>query len=135
MAEEERLRRGHSVDEGLVVGVDTHLDTHTAAVCDARGRELASLQVCADPEGYAAVLSWARDAAGRRGLRWAIEGTRHYGLGLARHLTSAGEHVEEINAGKHIGGRRKGQKRRYQRGPGCARAAGPPGTGSDARRR
>jgi len=100
---------GTAVDEGLVVGVDTHLDTHTAAVCDARGRELASLQVGADPEGYAAVLSWARDAAAGRGLRWAIEGTRHYGLGLARHLASAGEHVEEIDAGKHVGGRRKGK--------------------------
>jgi transposase len=106
---------GTAVDEGLVVGVDTHLDTHTAAVCDALGRELASLQVCADPEGYAAVLSWARDAAAGRGLRWAIEGTRHYGLGLARHLASAGEHVEEIDAGKHVGGRRKGKATRSTR--------------------
>ena len=55
------------------------------------------------------MLSWARDAAAGRGLRWAIEGTRHYGLGLARHLASAGEHVEEIDAGKHVGGRRKGK--------------------------
>jgi transposase len=98
-----------ALDEGLVVGVDTHLDTHTAAVCDARGRELARVQVCADPEGYAAVLRWAREAAAGRGLRWAIEGTRHYGLGLARHLASAGEHVGEIDAGKHVGGRRKGK--------------------------
>jgi len=36
-------------DTGLVVGVDTHLDTHTAALCDARGRALAQLQVPADP--------------------------------------------------------------------------------------
>jgi hypothetical protein len=40
--------------EGLVVGVGTHLDTHTAAVCDARGQELARLQVSAVPEGYTA---------------------------------------------------------------------------------
>jgi hypothetical protein len=30
-----------AADTGLVVGVDTHLDTHTAALCDARGRALA----------------------------------------------------------------------------------------------
>ena len=31
-------------DAGLVVGVDTHRDTHSAALCDARGRVLAQLQ-------------------------------------------------------------------------------------------
>jgi hypothetical protein len=25
-------------DADLIIGVDTHLDTHTAAICDARGR-------------------------------------------------------------------------------------------------
>ena len=29
----------------LVVGVDTHLDTHTAAICNARGRVVSHLQV------------------------------------------------------------------------------------------
>jgi hypothetical protein len=48
-----------------VVGVDTHLDTHTAAVCDARDQELARLQVSAVPEEYAAVLSWARETTRR----------------------------------------------------------------------
>ena len=37
---------------GLVVGAGTHLDTHAAALCDARGRALAQLQVPADPVGY-----------------------------------------------------------------------------------
>jgi transposase len=94
---------GHVVsiaaDTGLVVGVDTHLDTHTAALCDARGRALGQLQVPADPGGYAAVLAWARGQAAGSGLRWAVEGTRHYGLGLARYLAGAGEHVGEIAVG------------------------------------
>jgi transposase len=94
---------------GLVVGVDTHLDTHTAAVCDGYGRTLAVLQVPADPGGYAEVLAWARDAAAGSPLRWAVESTRHYGLGLARHLTGAGEHVEEIDAARHVGKRRHGK--------------------------
>src|SRR5436305_5576285 len=98
-----------SADTGLVVGVDTHLDTHTAALCDRWGRELDRVQVSADPGGYAAVLAWARDAAAGGGLRWAMEGTRHYGLGLARHLASAGEQVEEIDAGRHLSKRRAGK--------------------------
>jgi len=32
-------------DADLVIGVDTHLDTHTAAMCDAQGRVVAQLQV------------------------------------------------------------------------------------------
>jgi len=43
-----------------VIGVDTHMDTHTAALCDARGRVLSRLQVTADPAGYASLLAWAR---------------------------------------------------------------------------
>ena len=74
----------------LVVGVDTHLDTHTAAICDARGRAVSQLQVPATTAGYAQLLAWARSAAGDSQVVWAVEGTRHYGLGLARHLASAG---------------------------------------------
>jgi hypothetical protein len=39
---------GHA---GLIIGVDTHLDTHTAAICDARGREVSQLQVPATSAG------------------------------------------------------------------------------------
>ena len=40
-----------AVEADLIIGVDTHLDTHTAALCDARGRALAQLRVPADPGG------------------------------------------------------------------------------------
>ncbi len=59
-------------DADLIIGVDTHLDTHTVALCDARGRALARLQVPATAAGYAQLLAWpARPprAAGRYG-RW-----------------------------------------------------------------
>ena len=72
-----------SATAGLVVGVDTHRDTHTAALCDRAGQAMAVRQVRAGPDGYAAALAWARQEAGEAGLAWAIEGTRHYGLGLA----------------------------------------------------
>jgi len=41
----------------LVIGVDTHLDTHTAAICDARGRALGQLQVPTTPQGYEDLLA------------------------------------------------------------------------------
>ena len=96
-------------DNGLVVGVDTHLDTHTAALCDGRGRLVAQLQVPATAAGYARLLGWARMAAEGAPVAWAVEGTRHYGLGLARHLASKGEYVAEIDASRHVGKRRAGK--------------------------
>lgn len=93
----------------LVTGVGTHRDTHTAAVCDRTGKALAVREFTADPDGYAAMLAWALHQAGGAGLAWAIEGTRHYGLGLARHLTAAGQDVQEIDSGKHAGKRRNGK--------------------------
>jgi transposase len=96
-------------DTSLVVGVDTHLDTHTAARCDARGRLVVQLQVPATAAGYARLLAWAQAAAQNAPVVWAVEGTRHYGLGLARHLASAGQHVAEIDASRHVGKRRAGK--------------------------
>ena len=93
----------------LVVGVDTHLDTHTAAICDDRGRVISQLQIPATTAGYVHVLAWARQVAGTRAVAWAVEGTRHYGLGLARHLTSQGQQVAEIDCSRHIGKRRAGK--------------------------
>ena len=55
------------------------------------------------------LLAWARSAAGGRPVAWAVEGTRHYGLGLARHLTAQDEHVSEIGCSRHIGKRRAGK--------------------------
>ena len=42
-------------------------------------------------------------------MTWAIEGTRHYGLSLARYLVSQGEQVAEIDAARHVGRRRAGK--------------------------
>jgi transposase len=96
-------------DADQIIGVDTHLDTHTAAICDARGRVVSQLQIPATRAGYEQLLAWAR-SAGRSGrVVWAVEGTRHYGLGLARYLASQGEQVSEIDNSHHIGKRRAGK--------------------------
>ena len=123
-----------TVDEAdLIADVDTHLDTHTAAICDSRGRTVSQLQVPATTAGYAQLLAQVRSAAEAGRVIWAVEGTRHYGLGLARHLASAGEQVTEIDCSRHAGKRRAGKSdpdRRRPRGP---RAAGPAASCPDAR--
>jgi transposase len=62
-------------DADLIIGVDTHLDTHTAAICDARGRAVSQLQVPATTAGYEQLLAWVRTAARDRQAVWAVEGT------------------------------------------------------------
>ena len=49
-------------DADLVIGVDTHLDTHTAAFCDGRGRAMTQLQVPATAAGYQHGYQHARRA-------------------------------------------------------------------------
>jgi len=76
-------------------GVDTHKDTHTAAVLDAAGRLLGHRQFPTTSAGYALLLTWLRshgelDKVG-------IEGTGAYGAGLAKHLQLAGVTLVEID--------------------------------------
>ncbi len=79
----------------VVIGVDTHKHTHTAAVVDAStGGVLAEVTVTTDPGGYQDLLEWAGEHASRA---WALEGAGGYGAGLARHLTAAGEQVIELD--------------------------------------
>lgn len=58
-----------------VVGVDTHTDTHAAALVDALGEVHAQIEVSADPDGYTGLLAWAGEhlPAGQR-MFWAVEG-------------------------------------------------------------
>ena len=92
----------------VVIGVDTHSQTHTAAVIDARtGGVLARATVAADPDGYAGLVAVAEAHSGLRA--WAMEGTGGYGAGLARHLADAGELVVELDRPKRPA-RRAGAK-------------------------
>jgi transposase len=80
----------------VVIGVDTHVDTHTAAVVNAgTGGALAELTVQATAVGYAELVAFADEHSGLRA--WAIEGTGIHGAGLTRHLEKAGEVVIELD--------------------------------------
>jgi hypothetical protein len=71
----------------IVIGVDTHKHTHTAAVVTAAtGAAVEDLTVSTDPSGYQLLVDLA-DRHGQPRL-WAIEGTGGYGAGLTRHLRS-----------------------------------------------
>jgi transposase len=81
----------------FVIGVDTHRDSHTAAVVDAAtGGVIGQLTVATDAFGYRRLAAFADEhAAGRR--VWAIEGTGSYGAGLTTSLLEHGEWVVEID--------------------------------------
>jgi transposase len=92
----------------IVIGVDTHKHTHTAAVvAAATGQGLASLTVAATPAGYQQLLELADRQVGRR--IWAIEGTGGYGAGLTRFLHHRVEQVVELDRPKRPA-RRHGAK-------------------------
>ncbi|WP_420847402.1 IS110 family transposase [Nonomuraea zeae] len=76
----------------VVGGVDTHQDTHTAAVIDPVGRVLGTEQFPATPAGYAALLTWMRAYGQLRRVR--VEGTGVYGAGLTRLLQA--EHIDVV---------------------------------------
>ena len=80
----------------IVIGVDTHVHTHTAAVIDARtGGVLAQITVEATADGYAELVEFADTHAVLR--MWAIEGTGSHGAGLTRHLAACEEVVVELD--------------------------------------
>jgi transposase len=76
-------------------GVDTHQDTHTAAVIDSVGRVLGTRQFPATASGYAALLTWIRGFG--RLLRVGVEGTGAYGAGLERLLREQDVEVIEVD--------------------------------------
>ncbi len=80
----------------VVIGVDTHKHTHTAAVVTAStGAAVEDLTIDTDPDGYAELLALAGRYSGLRA--WSIEGTGGYGAGLARFLAERGELVIELD--------------------------------------
>ncbi|TWF74879.1 transposase [Pseudonocardia hierapolitana] len=82
-----------------VVGVDTHRDTHDdthdAEIALPTGAPVATCQVSNDSRGYAELLAWIGDHAPGSRVAVAIEGTRSYGIGLARAVSGAGVMVIE----------------------------------------
>lgn len=88
-------REGRAQHPTVVGGVDTHGDTHHAAVVDEVGRHLADRVFPTTPAGYRRLLAWLRSFG--RLDRVGVEGTGAYGAALARTLAQAGVTVVEVD--------------------------------------
>lgn len=76
-------------------GVDTHSQTHHAAVIDQVGRPLGERRFPATPASYRALVGWSREH-GELG-RVGVEGTGAYGAALVRYLRAEGVTVVEVD--------------------------------------
>lgn len=79
----------------VIGGVDTHLDTHMAAVVDVNGGMLGVHQFPVSAAGFVEMSAWMRSFGTIE--RVGIEGTGVYGVGIARHFRSLGVTVIEID--------------------------------------
>ena len=79
----------------VIVGVDTHTETHAAVAIDEHGRRLDDIEISANPAGYRQLAQWARQLGELSAV--GVEGTGSYGVGLSRFLTGKGMTVIEVN--------------------------------------
>jgi transposase len=79
----------------VMLGVDPHKASHTAAALDEHGQLLDQLRIPATLDGYQALRQWA----GRWPHRcWAVEGAHGIGRALAQRLVGDGEPVLDVPA-------------------------------------
>ena len=90
----------------VILGVDTHLDSHVGVAVDHLGRRLGEASVPTTAKGYERLLGWAEDFGPVRCA--GVEGTSSYGAGLTRHLRARGIEVLEVERPEH---RRRGSRR------------------------
>jgi transposase len=94
----------------IVIGVDPHKQTHTAAAVDRQtGELLGELTIRGDDEGHARLLEWARELAGERGF--ALEDCRQVSCRLERFLIGRGERVVRVPPKLMAGARRAARSR------------------------
>src|SRR5215213_5775835 len=91
----------------VTVGVDTHLETHVAAVIDQTGRLCGTKAFAASTRGYVALVTWAESVGPVE--RIGVEGTGTYGAGLARFVRADGLQVLEVDRPDRSTRRRRGK--------------------------
>jgi len=89
------------------LGVDTHTDTHVAAVGNPVGALPDSRWVAATAAGYRQLLGWAQALGTLR--RAGVECTGSYGAALSRHLQAAGVQALDVNQPDKATRRRRGK--------------------------
>jgi len=73
-----------------VIGIDTHRDSHEVEIADAAGKPIAMMQVSNDSGGFGRLLAAIAEVVPGPRVAVCIEGSRSYGIGLARALAAAG---------------------------------------------
>jgi len=85
----------YALQQESILGVDTHLDVHVAAVINQSGQLLGTQSVSTNTAGYLQLFQWASSFGALK--RAGIEGTGTYGSGLCRFLCDKGITVLEVN--------------------------------------
>lgn len=98
----------HDNDSSAVlVGIDTHADTHHVAVITNYGRPLVDVMVPATASGYRKALALVAEYS--QVDKVGIECTGSYGAGITRRFLDAGYTVVEVNQPNRFDRRRRGK--------------------------
>jgi transposase len=73
-----------------IIGIDTHRDTHEVEIADPAGKPVMTMQISNDSAGFTRLLAVIAEVAPGPRVAVCIEGTRSFGIGLARALAAAG---------------------------------------------
>jgi transposase len=73
-----------------VIGIDTHRDSHEVEIADPGGKPIETMRIGNDSAGFAQLLAAIAKVAPGRRVAVSLEGSRSYGIGLARALAAAG---------------------------------------------
>jgi transposase len=92
-----------------VVGVDTHRDTHEVEIALPTGTPIGTRKISNDNSGFAELLAWIGDRAPGPRVVVSIEGSRSFGVGLARAVTATGLIVIECEQPNRTARRGKGK--------------------------
>jgi transposase len=73
-----------------VIGIDTHRNSHEVEIADRTGQPIETMRIGNDSAGFARLLAAIAELVPGPRVAVCIEGTRSYGIGLARALAAAG---------------------------------------------
>jgi len=91
----------------VILGVDTHRDTHAVVLIDLLGRLVAADTFPTTRAGIRALIAWAKQHGTIR--RAGVEGTGSYGASLTRALRLEGIDVIEVTRTARVGARHRGK--------------------------
>jgi transposase len=92
-----------------VIGIDTHRDSHEVEIADAAGRPIRAMRISNDSAGFTRLLAAITELGPGPRVVASVEGSRSYGVGLARALTAAGVMVIECEQPSRAQRRGKGK--------------------------